>query len=254
MDQELNRGYTFLNEQYWYASTFLKTYLPYDDYENIRFLDIGSGEGGCLKFFNEKGAVCYGIEISKEGIQFAIANNRKEIHFILGDICDCVLIHQLPRMHIIIVRDVIEHIHQKKLALQNIKKLLKKEGVCFIAYPPKYSPYGGHQQNIKNSFTRLPYIHLFPEFIYSKILKWTGVEPFQINSLLETHKNMISLKKIERMFSQIGFEILKKDMYFIRPSFEKRYGIKPRKTIFNRIPVIKEFCTLGALYLLKKNG
>ncbi len=252
MDQDLNRRYKFFDEQYWYASTFLKTYLPYDDYKNIPFLDIGSGEGGCLKFFNEQGAVCYGIEISKERIQFAIANNLKEIHFISGDICDKDLIQHLPHMNIIIVRDVIEHIRKKEQALQNIKRLLKKEGVCFISYPPKFSPYGGHQQNIKNNLARLPYIHLFPTSVYQNILKWIGVESSQINPLLETKRNMISLKEIEWLFSKTGFEIFKKELYLIRPSFEKRYGIKSRRTILNRLPIMKEFFTLGALYLLKK--
>ncbi|MCJ7813661.1 class I SAM-dependent methyltransferase [bacterium] len=254
MEQELKRRVQFFNEQYWYASAFLKNYLPFHDYRNLNLLEMGSAEGGCLKFFNEEGSNCYGIEIAKNRVAFSRIHNRKNLHLLLGDICDDVLYRQLPKMDMIILRDVIEHIHQKELALKNIKMILKKEGIVFISFPPKYSPYAGHQQNIKNVIGRLPFIHLFPEFVYSKILELIRVKPFQINRLLEAKRNTISIRNMERLFIQKGFEVLKKDLYLIRPCFEKRFGIKPKKIFLNRCPLLREFFTLGALYLLKNNS
>ncbi len=251
MEQELQRRYQFFNEQYWYASSFLKNYLPFHHYRNLNLLEVGCGEGGCLKFFDEQGTNCYGIEVEKNRIQFSMSHNRRNIQLLWADICNDNFSHQLPKMDIIILKDVIEHIHQKELALQNIKIILKKAGILFISFPPKYSPYAGHQQNIKKKFARLPFIHLLPESAYFKVLKLMRVEPSQIDRLFETKRNMISLRNMEKLFFQKGFEIFKKDLYFIRPCFEKRYGIKPRKIFLNRCPLLRELFSLGALYLVK---
>ncbi len=64
---------------------------------------------------------------------------------------------------------------------------------------------------------------------------------------------MILHRQMEKLFMKTGLSIYKEDLYFIRPCYEKRFGIKPKEIIFNRCPVLREFFTLGALYLLKKN-
>ena len=75
MKTGLDRQNKFFKEQYWYAKTFLKNYLPNVNYKNIKILEIGSAEGGCLKFFNKLGAKCYGIEISKGRNKYAKNRN-----------------------------------------------------------------------------------------------------------------------------------------------------------------------------------
>ena len=55
LNPELDRRNKFFEEQYWYAKTFLKNYLPFNNFENLEILEIGSAEGGTLKFFNELG-------------------------------------------------------------------------------------------------------------------------------------------------------------------------------------------------------
>jgi len=249
----LDRQNKFFKEQYWYAKTFLKNYLPNVNYKNIKILEIGSAEGGCLKFFNKLGAKCYGIEISKGRNKYAKNRNSKKIKFLLGDICDSSFVDKIPKMDIIILRDVIEHIDQKLVAMKNIYSILKRNGIIFVSYPPKYSPYAGHQQNVKNKYGRLPFIHLLPPFLYSKILNLFGEKEIRIKGHLSTKNLMISIRKIEKIFNKTGFTIYKKDFYFIRPCFEKRFGLKPRKTILNNCPIFREVFTLGAIYLLKKN-
>ena len=39
----------------------------------------------------------------------------------------------------------------------------------------------------------------------------------------------------------------------VRPCFDFRYGIKKRKNFFRSIPILKEFFTLGALYVLEND-
>lgn len=246
------RRIKFYTEQYWYASNFLSSYLKIDDWNNLNVLEVGSAEGGGLKYFFEKGANCWGIEISKGRNDFAKEYiNEKEINFIEGDICDSSFVNKLPQMDVILIRDVIEHIPDKLSALKSIKSLLKENGVIFLSYPPKYSPYAGHQQNIKKKIGSLPFIHLLPQNIYKIFLKAAEQTDQKILEFFQTKRDMISIKKIEKYFKQTKLAIEKKDYYFIRPCFEKRFGWKPKKIFLRHIPIVKEIFTLGALYQLK---
>ena len=253
MNKFPERRVKFYEEQYWYAKEFLTKYLPVKDFNNINILEIGSAEGGAIKYFYEQGANCYGIEISKGRNDFAKEYiNINEIKFTEGDICNDTFVKELPKMDLILIRDVIEHIPEKLKALQNMNKLLKENGLIFLSYPPKYSPYAGHQQNVKKKIGSLPFIHLLPKGLYTLFLKAANLTKEKISELLQTKRDMISIKKIEKLFKKAGLQIAKKDFYFIRPCFEKRFGWKPKKTVFNSVPLIKEIFTLGALYQLKK--
>ncbi len=253
MSEFPERRIKFYKEQYWYAKEFLTKYLPIKSFENLNILEVGSAEGGAVDFFYEQGANCYGVEISKGRNDFAKEYiNKKEIKFIEGDICDNTFVTELPEMDLILIRDVIEHIPDKLKALENLNKLLKENGMIFLSYPPKFSPYAGHQQNVKKRIGSLPFIHLLPKGLYSIFLKAAKLTKEKISELMQTRRDMISIKKMEKLFGKANLQIVKKDFYFIRPCFEKRFGWKPKKTIFNSIPIVKEVFTLGALYQLKK--
>ncbi|PID28289.1 MAG: hypothetical protein CSB55_05680 [Candidatus Cloacimonadota bacterium] len=247
------RRIKFFEEQYWYSQNFLQKYLDISDYENLNILETGSAEGGSIKFFSEQKANCWGVEISKGRSDFSIEYCRdKNINFICGDICKNEIVEKLPEMDIIIIRDVIEHIPDKITALKNMNRLLKKDGKLFLSYPPKYSPYAGHQQNVKKIIGRLPFIHLLPKFIYRIFLKAAQQTDQRIEGYMDVKRDMISIRKIENYFKRTNYKILKKDYYFIRPCFEKRFGWKPRKLFLSKIPILKEMFTVGALYVLGK--
>lgn len=253
MNKYPQRRIKFYEEQYWYAKEFLTRYLPVKSFENLNILEVGSAEGGAIKYFYEQGANCYGVEISKGRNDFAKEYvNINEIKFLEGDICNDAFVQELPQMDLILIRDVIEHIPDKLKALQNLNKLLKESGLIFLSYPPKYSPYAGHQQNVKKKIGSLPFIHLLPKNIYKSFLKAANLKEEKISELLQTRRDMISINKIEKLFNKANLKIREKDFYFIRPCFEKRFGWKPRKTFLNSIPLIKEVFTLGALYQLKR--
>ncbi|MCK4296783.1 MAG: class I SAM-dependent methyltransferase [Candidatus Marinimicrobia bacterium] len=243
----------FFNEQYWYAETVLSFYLPQKNFENLNLLEVGSAEGGGLKYFSEKKAFCYGIELSANRHKFAMQRIALPgIQLINGDICDRQFMDSLPKMDIIVIRDVIEHISDKIAALENMWDLLKDNGTIFLSFPPKYSPYAGHQQNIKNLLGKLPYIHLLPTFLYKILLAAADISKDKISTLLEVKNSTISIRKIEKLYKQVGFSIIDKKLYFIRPCFQKRFGLNPKILFLNKIPFINEFFSLGGLYLLKK--
>jgi len=247
------RRIKFYKEQYWYAKEYLSKYLSIKEYKNKNVLEVGSAEGGAIKYFFEQGANCWGVEISKGRNDFAIEYIKEEkIEFLEGDICNDAFVKELPQMDLILIRDVIEHIPDKLTALKNLNKLLKQDGIIFLSYPPKYSPYAGHQQNVKKRIGSLPFIHLLPKGLYRLFLSSANLTNEKINELMQTRRDMIAINKIESLFKKAKLIIRQKDFYFIRPCFEKRFGWKPKKIVFNNILMLKEVFTLGALYKLAK--
>ena len=165
------------SEQQWYGENFLFDYSQFKDVINKRILEIGCAEAGLLKFYHKKGAVCSGIELSDIRYNNALLlDKRNEINLFQADICNPTSYkkHIKKNFDMIIMRDVIEHIDNKRIALSNIFNILKPGGKLFMSFPPKYCAYSGHQQTISNLFGKLPYIYMLPDVIYKKYLKLTN--------------------------------------------------------------------------------
>lgn len=248
------RSFDLYKEQYWLAVNFLEDYLGIRDCSAIRILEVGSAEGGVLNYFASRGHNCYGIEYSRSRYEQACnINQHAGIRFIHGDITKPeTYIKQLKeRIDLIICCDVIEHISdaQKKLALLNMKNLIGKNGRLFISFPPKYSPFAGHQQVVPSWAGRLPYLFLLPDELYKSYLKLLKTKSQVVSDLISTKHSRLSISKFEMMVKTLGFKIIKKEFYLIRPIFEYRYGISRLKYCYTN-KLAKEIFTLGAVYLL----
>lgn len=256
MTEISSRNLRCYNEQYWYGKHFVKDFLDIDCQNKLRVLEVGTAEGGLLKYFSEFGLQCYGLENSKNRYENSIQlNSNLDIEFIYGDITKISpdLLRLSDKIDIVICRDVIEHIDSdiKYKALQNMYVLLKPGGRMFISFPPKYSPYAGHQQVAPRLLAKLPYIHCFPDSLYANYLSVLGVNENVIKGLLRTKHTRLSINRFEAMIDEIGFSIVKKEFYFIRPCYESRFNIKRRKHGLSS-SFIREIITLGAIYLLTK--
>lgn len=229
----------------------LTDYFGLEDYADLKILEIGGGENGALKYFTERGATTYGLEISPARVDYAKEQlEGTGIQIMQGDIRKPSIIEKLPAMDLVILRDVIEHVDDKRAALVNIRKMLSKDGKLFVSFPPKYSAYAGHQQNIKGKFRKIPFLHLLPRPLYRGALSIVADTSDRIEALMETHSTMISIGAIERIFSEVSLTIRRKEYYLVRPAYEKRFGMKPRKTVLNKLPLTREVFSMGALYLL----
>lgn len=180
--------------------------------ENTRVLEIGCGEGGNLEPFLDMGCKVVGIDLNKGKIEkgrayFDSHDRRDNIQFILRDIYK-IDINEVGKFDLIIMRDVIEHIHDQEKFMGYVKIFLKDSGKIFFGFPPWQMPFGGHQQVCKNKIaSKLPYYHLFPSSIYTGMLKLFGEPQSRIDSLLEIKETGISIERFEK--------ILKKENYVI---------------------------------------
>ena len=98
---------------------------------------------------------------------------------IVEDICNYRSIYKYD---LIIMVDVIEHIELPSVALDRIYDLLKPGGYLYITFPPKESPYAGHQQHHK-LLKYIPWISLLPE----NIIRLFG----NTDAIIENKKNAI---------------------------------------------------------------
>lgn len=222
----------------------------------MRVLEIGAGEGGVLKAFLERGCTGVGVELDKLRVEWACGFlweeiGRGQLHYVDKDIYKTDIDKDLRgKFDIIILKDVIEHIHDQFKLINWMKQLLNPDGVIFFGFPPWQMPFGGHQQIAKSFLSRLPYIHLLPRFMYKAILTWNK-EP--VADLLEIRDTRISIEKFENICQSAGYDTVAKIHYLINPIYKWKFGwnAKLQFNIIRKIPWFRNFFTTCVYYLVK---
>lgn len=257
LDEINDRSMRAFKEQAWYGEHFLSEFLDISNYESKRILEVGPAEAGLLHYFKSLGAKCTGIELSPLRFSHSqLLDKYSNIKLEKGDICDPSSYRSIisDQFDVIIIRDVIEHIDDKLMALNNMYQLLSPKGRLFISFPPRYCPFAGHQQTVKNRFCKIPYLHLLPNPIYKSYLSLFGHPSSGIEYLIATKRTRISIKKMEHLFYRSKFDILKKGLFFSRPAYRFRYGIPTFRNPVVWLPGLREIFTNGALFVLKRSN
>jgi SAM-dependent methyltransferase len=231
---------------------YIESFKPVS--KGTRVLEIGCGTGGNLVPFLEKGCIVTGVDISVTSIERAslLLGTREDLSLIADDVYNRT--EADGQFDIIIMRDVIEHIHNQEKFMGFVKRFMAPEAVFFLAFPPWYNPFGGHQQIAKNKIlSKLPYYHLLPSFLYKGLLGLGGESPKTIDDLLEIKATGISIERFERICREQQFTIERKSLYFINPNYETKFGLKPRLQwpVIAAIPFIRNFFVTAGYYLIR---
>ncbi len=196
--------------------------------EGLDVLDIGCGDGGATRVLAETARSTLGTDIAEFAWQ-----SRDGLQFEKADILDHGWVDALGRVFdLVVLRDVIEHIENKPLLMSRIAKLLKPGGHLFVTFPPYYSAFGGHQQ-VYLTGSPLRYV------------PWTHGHP----KLRDLWRGRMTIGGFERLMRASGYDVLGRELYLLRPSFELRYGTP---TIRMRLPWlrgVREVMCTGAYYL-----
>ncbi len=241
-------------------------YIPYiQEYTNIsvsreyRVLEVGCGYGGNLHPFAKLGCDVTGVDVYQAAIDFAKDNFTKKEG--VGDIKSCFYCRDIlefepdTRFDLIIMHDVIEHIHKKKELLEKLEELLTSGGILYVAFPAWQMPFGGHQQ-IANSkiVSNFPYIHLLPRKLYRWVLRMFGESPETVDTLLEIVDTRLTIERFRTLASHTDLKIINETFYFINPHYHTKFGFKPRKLYkwVGKIKYLRNFFTSTCYYLLSK--
>jgi SAM-dependent methyltransferase len=239
-----------------YVVPFIEQYLPLSN--GMRVLEIGCGEAGVLKAFLEKGCIAVGVELDEPRLVYANEYLKTEvaagkISFVSKDIYKVDVETELNgKFDVIVLKDVIEHIHNQEKLIAWMKTMLTERGVIFFGFPPWQMPFGGHQQLISNKFlSKLPYFHLLPMPVYKWILK---VAKQHVEGLAEIKETGISIERFEKIVQQTGYKVVNKLHYLLNPIYGFKFGWKPIKQskIISSIPWVRNFFTTCVYYLIKK--
>jgi SAM-dependent methyltransferase len=237
-----------------YVVPFIEQVYPIK--AGMRVLEIGCGEAGVLKPFIDKGCTAVGVEFDLLRIELANEYLKDELasgklSFVGKDIYLVDTEKELGgKFDIIILKDVIEHIHNQPKLITEMKRFLNPKGCIFFGFPPWQMPFGGHQQICKNKWlSKLPYYHLLPRSIYTWLLKNNNEN---IVEMLEIRDTRISIEQFENIANTTGYNIINKTHFLINPIYQYKFNIKARKQlpIIRNIPWFRNFVTTCVYYLI----
>ncbi len=226
----------------------------------MRVLEIGCAEAGVLKAFTEKGCVTVGVELDEPRLVLAREFMKAElesgqISFVSKDIYKVDIKTELHgRFDIVILKDVIEHIHNQEKLIGWMKNLLLPGGVIFFGFPPWQMPFGGHQQIMAGTvLSKVPYFHLLPMGLYKWILKTAKQDVASFEEIKETG---ISIERFEGIVKNTGYKVVNKTHYFINPIYTYKFGWKPKPQlgIISAIPWVRNFLTTCVYYLITEDS
>lgn len=220
-----------------------------------RILELGCGEGGVLKAFIEKGYTGVGVEIEKGRVVLGEYHMKEEVQtgsmrFIADDIFRVISMQPAELYHLIILKDVIEHIADKEALFRELKNFLHPGGAIFFGFPPWHMPFGGHQQLCGNKYlSRLPWLHLCPRPLYKKILSHYK-EP--VAELMEIYDSGLSIEAFERMVRCFRYRILGKKHFLVAPIYRYKFGFREREQLFlvRQLPYLRNLFTTAVYYLV----
>lgn len=259
-ERHIDREMYFKEQEYTtqkYVIPYINDFLKVD--KNLHVLEIGCGEAGNLKPFLDLGCKCTGVDLNAERIKLGIKiysnhPHNDKLKLIVADIYEMVDEFK-EDFDLIILRDVIEHIHGQEKFLNCLKKFLKPNGKIFFGFPPWQNPFGGHQQICKSKLLSLtPFFHLLPAPIYKLTLKVFGESESTIEDLMEIKETGISIERFEQILKKENWVINRKTSFFINPNYEVKFKLKPRESysFIAKIPVLRNFLITACYYLISK--
>jgi ubiquinone/menaquinone biosynthesis C-methylase UbiE len=126
----------FENEEtnWWFVGTrniiFAQIQKIFGDKDNLKILDIGCGTGIVMKKLEKYGEV-YGMDISEEAIKFCNKRGIKNI----SKSSALKIPYKNDYFDLITILDVLEHVDEDQKTLEEINRVLKREGICILTVP-----------------------------------------------------------------------------------------------------------------------
>lgn len=252
----------YFNMQYWTSRDHIQPFLKnaHVDCSSKRVLELGCAEAGVLKAFIETDCYCLGIDLDTPRIE----NGKKmqqeayqsgKLQFISKDVYDIDLETDIKeKFDIIILKDVIEHIPDQEKFVPRMVEFLKEGGVIFFGFPPWQMPFGGHQQILGNkTVSKLPWIHLLPNFLYGGIVKFFTNQA-SVDTMLDIKSTGISIERFEKIIDRNKLSIISKKLFLFNPIYEYKFGLKVKTlpNILSAIPFLRNFYTTAVYYIVAK--
>lgn len=132
-DRGMKFSYKYKLKQYkraWIQFKYLFQYLP-KNLINFNVLDFGCNFGALLKYFQEKGANIWGLELNKRALHNVPSSLKERIK----DNIKYFFEHSDVKFDLIILSHVLEHFNNPFAEFKKIRLLLKSNALLFVEVP-----------------------------------------------------------------------------------------------------------------------
>ncbi len=201
---------------------------------NAAVCEIGCAEGGVLDAFVERGtSYALGTDIMAPLLEQISAPIAEHLGLSVAFAHHDVIYDAIPdvwreRFDVVVLRDVIEHLDDASIALQNISRIIKPGGVILVTFPPYLSAFGGHQQLLGTTAGNLPWVHLLPKSLFFGMI--AKGDPMNQDELRRLHRIRCSPDQIRRDAKGAGLQLAGERYFGLRPVFRWKYN-KPIPTL-----------------------
>lgn len=167
-----------------------------------RILDVGCGIGLFLKLAKEKSWEIYGVDISTEDVKYAKEKYGLEVY--QGTIMDAVCPNEF--FDVVTMWDVIEHLSYPLLHLEEIKRILKKDGILFILTGNIDSKEAKRKGAAWEFLSDGSHLILFSAKTLKKFLNLAGLKPidFHFNSNLSSTEKKFLFQRIPKNWANVA--------------------------------------------------
>ncbi|MDO8657856.1 MAG: class I SAM-dependent methyltransferase [Candidatus Levybacteria bacterium] len=141
--------------------------------KRLEILDVGCGYGSLMSNLLEKGANVTGVEVDQISFEFAKKFLKKDSKAKIVLVKDERLPFKKNSFDIIFLFDVIEHVNNPSLTMNECYRVLKPGGIIYIEFTPYYSIVGHHLYD----FAKWP-IHILPEKYIKKVVYTKKIKTF----------------------------------------------------------------------------
>ncbi|MBN2103331.1 class I SAM-dependent methyltransferase [bacterium] len=229
--------------------------IPYFDqhlsgWRHFRILEVGCAEAGLIHVLCRNGIFVAGLELMPTRVALAKKMNP-ELNVQVGDITDPGIIDRFSEpFDLIVMRDVIEHITDRKTAFKNIGSLLKPQGYLYLTFPPRFSPFAGHQQNGKSFMKYLPYLQLLPAWKIRCMGRIFQEQESIIENTIHNFLIGLSIRNLIKLLKIHCFKPVLFECFLSRPVYRTRFGWPVIR--FPNLPFFREFIATGCECLVRK--
>src|SRR3989338_3531621 len=186
-------------------------------------LDIGCGRGGYTRMLLEAGAKVTALDITKDYFM-----PHKGIKFVRGDALSMPF--KDNGFDFVFCSSLIEHVADPNKLVNEIKRVMKPHGICYLSFPPFWSPVGSHQ------FKPFHYLGEWAAVRISRVLYGTKSQKYDDEYGKLKKRTIIQVKRIIR---RNGLRI-------------RSISTRMSPVNFAKIPLLNEFLTWHAEFILEK--
>jgi ubiquinone/menaquinone biosynthesis C-methylase UbiE len=197
--------------------------------EDMNMLDIGCGVGLITEYFAEKNKV-YCVDVD-DNLKVA---DRSKLVFAL--VTSSALPFDDNFFDIVISNHVIEHVPDQSMHINEIKRVLKPGGICYLATPNWNYPIEPHY--------KIPLIHYFPKRLFHGILRLFGKYKEDLF--------LLSYQEIKRLFQREEMSFVEYTAKVLKYPDQFHLGFNGLRLIPMAILKTLQRCSPTNIFILRK--